>query len=67
MDILNAIDDVIAWYGSADAYNSAVDDDPDYIDPDSIYPQTEACPCGHYHSGDCPDDVPCGDYRCCIN
>ena len=65
MNILDAIDDVISdWYGSADSYNS----NPDDIDPDSIYPQTEACHCGHFHNGDCPDSPgPCGDYRCCIN
>ena len=30
------------------------------------------CRCGHFHTGDAPDDcrptsVACGDYRCCIN
>ncbi len=69
MNILDAIDDVILWHGSADAYNSAAPDDGlDDIDPDSIYPQTEPCHCGHFHTGDCPDSPgPCGDYRCCIN
>lgn len=70
MNILDEIDDVILWHGnSPDAYNSATDDsDDDLIDPDSIYPQAEACCCGHFHTGDCPDSAgPCGDYRCCIN
>lgn len=64
MNILDAIDDVILWHGSGDAYNSAPADD---IDPDDIY-DSDLCNCGHFHSGDCPDPgAPCGSYRCCIN
>jgi hypothetical protein len=34
------------------------DIDPDYCDT-----------CGHFHNpqNDCPENTPCGDYRCCVN
>lgn len=63
MNILDDIDNVIAWAGSADSYNS----NPDDVDPDEIGPPGLCC-CGHFHTGDCPDGgVPCGSYLCCIN
>lgn len=37
----------------------------DYCDGD--HDDSFCCNCGHFHSGDCPDSGPCGDYRCCIN
>lgn len=43
-------------------YGLGLNDEPvDYRDPD-------LCDCGHYHVSpvECPDEVPCGDYRCCI-
>ncbi len=34
----------------------------------SVYVAEYCGTCGHYHVDDCPDSqLPCGDYRCCIN
>lgn len=35
-------------------------DPVEYRDPDY-------CDCGHFHTSpvECPDESPCGDYRCC--